>query len=128
MASAGASFRPREGFGARRLRPRGDGQGEVSRAAARLEAGGYIVKEVHLTDHRLVELQLSERGRALVSKIAPLGLACQSEVLSRLSETEQKVFITVVRKLVAPADFGSKGSNVMRRARSSRPDIRKSPI
>jgi DNA-binding MarR family transcriptional regulator len=60
---------------------------KVSRAAARLKASGYIVKDIHPTDHRLVELQLSERGRALVAKIAPLAVAYENEVLSRLSET-----------------------------------------
>ena len=77
---------------------------KVSRAAARLEAGGYIVKQVHPTDRRLVALQLSESGRALFSKIAPLALAYQDEVLSRLTEAEQKVFVAVVRKLIAPAE------------------------
>jgi DNA-binding MarR family transcriptional regulator len=89
------------------------------RARRRLKAGGYIVKDVHPTDHPLVELQLSELGRALVAKIAPLALACENEVLSRLSETEQTVFIADVRKLVAPADSGSKGSNAQRNDRSS---------
>ena len=82
---------------------------KVSRAAAQLKASGYIVKDVHPTDHRLVELQLSERGRALVAKIAPLALAYENEVLSRLSETEQTVFIAVMRKLIAPANSGRKG-------------------
>jgi hypothetical protein len=80
---------------------------KVSHAAARLKAGGYIVKDVHPTDHRLVELELSELGRALVAKIAPLALAYENEVLSRLSETEQTVFIAYVRKLIVPADSGS---------------------
>jgi hypothetical protein len=63
-----------------------------------------------------VELELSELGRALVAKIAPLALAY---FLPRLSETEQTVFIAYVRKLIAPADSGSKGSNAQRNDRSS---------
>lgn len=89
---------------------------KVSRAAARLEAGGFILKEVHPTDRRLIELQLSDRGRALFAKIAPLALAYEDEVLSRLSASEQKVFISVVRKLIASSDARAQASNDRRRA------------
>jgi DNA-binding MarR family transcriptional regulator len=72
---------------------------KVSRAAARLEAAGLIRKQVNKTDQRLVELQLSPRGRALFRKIAPLALAYEAEALAQLTDRERDCFRDVLRKL-----------------------------
>ncbi|PRX35462.1 DNA-binding transcriptional regulator, MarR family [Meinhardsimonia xiamenensis] len=57
---------------------------KVSRAAARLEAAGYITKTVDPRDRRLVALSLTEKGRAMMEEIAPLAEAFQAEFLARL--------------------------------------------
>lgn len=74
---------------------------KVSRAAARLEEAGLIRKKVNRTDQRLVELQLSARGRALFAEIAPLALAYEAEALSRLTERERRLFRGILGKLTA---------------------------
>lgn len=59
---------------------------KVSRAASRLEEGGYITKEVHDGDRRLLELRLTPEGRALVARLLPVAIAYQQEMMERLGE------------------------------------------
>ena len=57
---------------------------KVSRAAARLQAAGYVEKRPHAMDGRLVELRLTEAGRALVARIVPIADAFQADLVARL--------------------------------------------
>jgi len=57
---------------------------KVSRAASRLEGAGYITKEVHGSDRRLLELRLTAEGQALVARVLPVAIAFQQEMLARL--------------------------------------------
>ncbi len=57
---------------------------KVSRAAARLEAAGYITKRGHETDRRLVQLGLTDAGRALFARIVPVARAYQDELEAAL--------------------------------------------
>ncbi|GAB4268620.1 MAG: MarR family transcriptional regulator [Pararhodobacter sp.] len=59
---------------------------KVSRAASRLEAGGYITKAVNDSDRRLVSLRLTEDGRALVARVLPVAMTFQQEMLDRLGD------------------------------------------
>ncbi|PKP83876.1 MAG: MarR family transcriptional regulator [Alphaproteobacteria bacterium HGW-Alphaproteobacteria-2] len=52
----------------------------VSRAAARLEAAGYVAKCTHSGDRRLVELTLTARGRAMMTELAPIAEAFNAEI------------------------------------------------
>lgn len=74
---------------------------KVSRAAARLESAGLIEKNVHPSDRRLVELHLTRKGRRLFAEIAPLARAYETEMLSRLTDEERRVFEAAVDKLLA---------------------------
>lgn len=58
----------------------------VSRAAARLEAAGYVAKCPHPGDRRLVELTLTPKGRAMMAEIGPLARAFNDEVLACLGD------------------------------------------
>lgn len=60
---------------------------KVSRAASRLEAAGYIAKEINESDRRLLQLSLTPKGRALMAKILPLAIAYQAEIAARLDDT-----------------------------------------
>jgi DNA-binding MarR family transcriptional regulator len=74
---------------------------KVSRAAARLELSGFVKKNVNNTDRRLIELQLTAKGRELFENIEPLALAYEREALSALSPQEAEVFRTLIGKLLA---------------------------
>ncbi len=57
---------------------------KVSRAAARLEAAGYVAKESGQHDRRLVELSLTPRGQALMDSLAPIARAYQDRFVQEL--------------------------------------------
>lgn len=57
---------------------------KVSRAAARLESQGLIEKRTHPEDRRLVEMRLTDRGRALIERIVPIANAYQARILAEL--------------------------------------------
>lgn len=59
---------------------------KVSRAASRLEGAGYITKETHGTDRRLLALRLTAQGHALVARVLPVAVAFQQEMLARLGD------------------------------------------
>jgi DNA-binding MarR family transcriptional regulator len=73
---------------------------KVSRAAARLEGAGIIEKKVNGADRRLVELQLTKKGRKMFAEIEPLALAYEQDQLSRLSRKEQASLRAIVDKLL----------------------------
>ncbi|MEZ5910980.1 MAG: MarR family transcriptional regulator [Paracoccaceae bacterium] len=57
---------------------------KVSRAASRLEQAGLIEKREHEVDRRLVDMRLTDAGRALVERIVPIARAYQDELEERL--------------------------------------------
>ena len=57
---------------------------KVSRAAARLEENGFIRKRAHPSDGRLVELTLTDKGRAMISELTPIADAYEAEVMRLL--------------------------------------------
>lgn len=57
---------------------------KVSRAAARLEAAGYVAKAENRNDRRLVALTLTGEGQALMARIIPVAQGFQAELLARL--------------------------------------------
>lgn len=57
---------------------------KVSRAASRLEAAGRIAKATNPRDRRLVSLELTSAGRALMAELLPLAEAYQRDVEHRL--------------------------------------------
>jgi DNA-binding MarR family transcriptional regulator len=73
---------------------------KVSRAAARLEENGLIVKGSNAGDRRLLELRLSPKGKRVYAEIEPLALAFEAQVLSRLTPAERQAFRTCLAKLL----------------------------
>lgn len=57
---------------------------KVSRAASRLEAAGYVEKRINPGDRRLVVLNLTDSGRALMARLIPLALDYQAALMERL--------------------------------------------
>ncbi|MBT2130250.1 MarR family winged helix-turn-helix transcriptional regulator [Aliiroseovarius lamellibrachiae] len=53
---------------------------KVSRAASRLEGAGFITKTVNPHDRRLVELELTEKGREMIDALAPIARSYQEEL------------------------------------------------
>ena len=59
---------------------------KVSRAASRLEADGYITKQVNAGDRRLLRLALTDKGRHLMQELIPLALAYQERLERAVAE------------------------------------------
>ena len=57
---------------------------KVSRAAARLQSAGLIAKRANAADRRLLDMTLTDAGRALMARILPVADAYQAEVLAAL--------------------------------------------
>jgi DNA-binding MarR family transcriptional regulator len=57
---------------------------KVSRAAARLESAGLIEKRENSGDRRLLDMRLTDKGRALIDRIVPIADAYQAEVLAQI--------------------------------------------
>lgn len=53
---------------------------KASRAASRLEADGLIEKAVNASDRRLLDLTLTDKGRALMARLLPLVIAYQDKL------------------------------------------------
>ena len=56
----------------------------VSRAASRLEEAGLLCKSGHDTDRRLVTLELTAEGRALMRRLGRIATAFQAELIAEL--------------------------------------------
>ena len=73
---------------------------KASRAAARLEAAGYITKRINPADRRLVELSLTPKGHAMSNEIVKMGLAFQAEVQACLPAEHQRGFAAAINLLL----------------------------
>lgn len=71
---------------------------KVSRAASRLEAGGYLSKVVNENDRRLVELSLTEKGHEMIADLAPIAAAYQAELMTALGARAED-FVSTVEEL-----------------------------
>ncbi len=76
---------------------------KVSRAAARLEAQGYIAKAGNAQDRRLVSLTLTQAGHALVARIVPVALRYQDDLLAQLGPDDAALKRALARLLSGDA-------------------------
>ena len=74
----------------------------VSRAASRLEAAGLLRKSGHDTDRRLVTLELTDQGRALMRRMGRIAGAFQADLLAELGP-EADAFDRALTRLIGPA-------------------------
>ncbi|SDE82911.1 MarR family winged helix-turn-helix transcriptional regulator [Salipiger thiooxidans] len=75
----------------------------VSRAAARLEGAGYLRKSGHETDRRLVVLELTPEGRALMERLGRIAEAFQAELMAELGEGASVLEEALTRLIAMPA-------------------------
>lgn len=59
---------------------------KVSRAADRLRERGLLTKRADTVDRRLVHIELTEEGEALMAELIPMVIALQKDVEARLGE------------------------------------------
>ena len=85
-------------------------QSTLSRQLDRLCADGLATRAHESTDRRGVLVQLTPKGQDLASQLIEKAKAHESEILSRHSQKEIKVFKSVLADITSSADFsGRKG-------------------
>jgi DNA-binding MarR family transcriptional regulator len=62
---------------------------KVSRAVASLQRRRWVTRETDVADRRLEHLSLTPAGRAAHRRLAPKMLACEEELLARLTREER---------------------------------------
>lgn len=72
----------------------------VSRAAARLETAGHLSRRIDPGDGRLIMLELTEKGRALMAELTPLAHAFEREMMETLGADGAK-FRRILDRLLA---------------------------
>lgn len=70
---------------------------KVSRAATKLEAKGYLAKQVDSSDKRLLKLTLTPEGKELLSKLIPIAEAFQAELNLILGADRQALQVALDR-------------------------------
>ncbi len=73
---------------------------KVSRAATRLEVAGYISKCESKVDRRLVDLELTDKGRAMVEEIMPMADEFQARILAELGDQAEPFRRAIARLLL----------------------------
>jgi DNA-binding MarR family transcriptional regulator len=82
---------------------------KVSRAVARLVAGGLVSRRDNPLDQRQNMLALSRKGRGVYQQIVPLARAMEREVLESLSAEEVRQLDILLAKLHARAEAMAPG-------------------
>ena len=72
---------------------------KVSRAASRLEAAGLITKTKDDADRRLLKLELTDAGRAMMAELLPRAAQYQEDLLARLGD-EAGTFKRLLHKML----------------------------
>ncbi|GAB5509500.1 MAG: MarR family transcriptional regulator [Hyphomicrobiales bacterium] len=70
---------------------------KVSRAATKLEAKGYLAKQVDSRDKRLLKLTLTREGTELLSKLIPIAEAFQAELNLILGDDKEALQLALDR-------------------------------
>ena len=75
--------------------------GTMTNRLDRLERKGLVERVRHPTDRRSMEVQLTERGRALVDEAVVRHVENETEMLAPLSERERATLDRLARRLLA---------------------------
>lgn len=70
---------------------------KVSRAATKLEAKGYLAKQVDSHDRRLLRLTLTKEGTELLCQLIPIAQAFQAELNLILGKDQQALQLALDR-------------------------------
>lgn len=71
----------------------------VSRAVAKLEQAGFLAKSTCDTDHRLVEIEITQAGLEVFGGIVPEALSFQEKLLGAFSDAERDQLDALMERL-----------------------------
>ena len=87
----------------------------------RLDAAGYIERQVNPKDRRARTLRLTARGQALRDRLRADGRASQERILAPLAQRERTLFLEMLTRLVEAHEAYARPGNGRRRAPRARP-------
>lgn len=70
----------------------------------RLEEKGLIERQLDENDRRARQLRLTDAGRAVLAQMDPKVRLVQGKILEKLNDTEQRLFLGLMRKMIGPDD------------------------
>lgn len=76
----------------------------ISRQLDKLQQRGLVRRRRLRSDRRTVRIELTEAGRELVPKLAPLVRVNNSRFLSEITTDEQAAFTQTIQKMIQNAD------------------------
>jgi len=76
----------------------------ISRQLDKLQQRGLVRRRRLRSDRRTVRIELTDAGRELVPKLAPLVQANNSRFLSGISTDEQAAFTQIIQKMIQNAN------------------------
>jgi DNA-binding MarR family transcriptional regulator len=67
----------------------------------RLETSGLVERRRDSSDRRVINLYLTDRGRALMAELPPIGAITDEEILHGLTREEADCFVETLRRIIA---------------------------
>ncbi|MDR5755545.1 MarR family transcriptional regulator [Caballeronia sp. LZ035] len=80
--------------------------GSMTRMLDRLEKKGFVSRSRSAADRRIVELSLTERGRAAAGQLPAIGAAVLNEQLDGFSRAELEQLIGLLARFIGNASAG----------------------
>ena len=77
-------------------------QSTLSRLLMRMEKGGFVRRLPHGNDSRLVEAEITDKGRDTFAEVLPIADACWAEVTATLDATDQQTLSGLLRRMMIP--------------------------
>lgn len=74
--------------------------GAITQRLDRLEARGLVIRTPSETDGRVVDVSLTDAGRALIDQVVPDHVATGRQLLAGLDETDREDLARLMRKLL----------------------------
>jgi len=78
--------------------------GGVTRIITSLEKKGLIVREIDLSDRRVINIRLSEKGKKIVGKIRRASLEIYGDILHKIATDDQEAVVNTIQKLIDAID------------------------
>jgi len=76
-------------------------QSSLSRVIDQMERDNLVVRRHHEDDNRIIEVYLTDEGRAMFDQIYPLAFAHYQRAIRGLSDTERETLVTLLHKILA---------------------------
>ena len=75
-------------------------QSSLSRVIDQMERDNLVVRRHHADDNRIIEVYLTDEGRAMFDQIYPLAFAHYQRAISGLSGAERDTLVTLLHKIL----------------------------